>query len=443
MLTILETTLFYILRTFSSTLEMLLAFLMMNAFFDDRFKHKHPKRIMFVTGAAILLALQETGSGGNIKTAFEILFIFATALTVYSGEIKIKLVYGALFSICLALSELMAGFTFRQFIDKIPIIDSESFFYRILSIELSNLFMLVFILLLSMFTKSKNKKIAFRYWLLLMIVPLTTLGTLTVYQFYIEQLTPGEEINAYIIISTIGLVFINILVFTLFSKLQNQLEIRRSSDLLEMQMHLEKASFSRLEDSYNKTRELRHDLKNHILSLKGIASNGTREELLAYLDRMTDSIEESTYISISKNSAVDAVLNEKLFYAQRAGIATQFDITPLDGTSFAPMDICTIISNALDNAIEACEKLGEESEKYIELKISDIGDEMIISVKNPVAGALQKNANGLFNTDKPDKESHGLGLKSIKSTAKKYGGEMLTKIDNGTFNLIVRLINKK
>ena len=68
MLEILETTLFYILRTFSSTLEMLLAFLMMNAFFDDRFKHRHPKRIMFVAGFSVLVNADVQSQLGQLES---------------------------------------------------------------------------------------------------------------------------------------------------------------------------------------------------------------------------------------------------------------------------------------------------------------------------------------------------------------------------------------
>ena len=76
-----------------------------------------------------------------------------------------------------------------------------------------NIIMLLIIILLGLFTKSKNKNVPLRYWLLLLSVPVTTLGTLTVYQYYIDRLAPGEEINAYIIVSTIGILFINVLVF--------------------------------------------------------------------------------------------------------------------------------------------------------------------------------------------------------------------------------------
>ena len=369
------------------------------------------------------------------------LLIFAVVFTIYDGKKRLKAFFFVAYSLFVALSKLLSYFAFSFVIDKaigtIPYLTEESFFYRILSIELPNIFMVLIIILMGIFTKSKNKSVPLRYWLLLFIVPLTTLGTLTVYQYYIDRLAPGEEINAYIIISTIGLVVINILIFFLFSKLQNQLELQRNQILISTQMRLEKQSFQKMEESYNRTREIRHDMKNHILSLKGMAENGDKAQLLDYLEKMTDALEEATYISMSKNSAIDAIINEKLLTAQKNNISTHFDVIPLNLENVPSMDICTILSNALDNAIEACIKIDNPADRYINVKIS-AENGIFISVSNPSIEAPKKRA-GIFISSKKDKENHGLGLKSIKRTVDKHGGDMLVKYENGIFTLVAEL----
>lgn len=436
-----ETSLFYLTRFFSSTLEMLFAFLMMNVFFEKKYKSKLPTVIAFVISSATLLTLQETGQSGTLKSLIQMLLILCVVFIIYDGKKRLKVFFFVAYSLFVALSKLLSYFAFSFVIDKaigtIPYLTEESFFYRILSIELPNIFMLIIIILMGLFTKSKNKSVPLRYWLLLFIVPLTTLGTLTVYQYYIELLSPGEEINAYIIISTIGLVFINLLIFFLFSKLQNQLELERNQILISTQMRLEKESFQKMEESYNRTREIRHDMKNHILSLKGLAENADKAQLLDYLEKMTDALEEATYISVSHNSAVDAIINEKLLTAQKNSIATHFDVVPLNYECVPSMDICTILSNALDNAIEACEKIENPSERYINLKISE-DNGIFISVSNPSSEAPKKRA-GIIISSKKDTENHGLGLKSIKRTVDKHNGDMLTKYQDGIFTLIAEL----
>lgn len=441
MIDFIETTLFYLIRFFSSTVEILFAFLMMNVFFEKKYTSKVPTIVAFLLSSGILLALQETGQSGTLKSFVQTILILCVVFIIYDGKKRLKAFFFIAYSLFVALSKLLSYFAFSFVIDKaintIPYLTEESFFYRILSIELPNIFMVLMIVLMGIFTKSKNKSVPLRYWLLLFIVPVTTLGTLTVYQYYIELLSPGEEINAYIIISTVGLVLINLLIFFLFSKLQNQMELQKNQILINTQMRLEKQSFKKMEESYNRTREIRHDMKNHILCLKGIAENGNKAELLSYLEKMTDALEEATYVSVSKNSAVDAILNEKMLTAQKNSIPTHFDVMPLDSESVPSMDICTILSNALDNAIEACVKLQNPKDRYINVKINtDNG--IFISVSNPSTEEPKKLA-GIITTTKADKDNHGLGLKSIKRTVDKHGGDMLIKYENNVFTLIAQI----
>ena len=140
---------------------------------------------------------------------------------------------------------------------------------------------------------------------------------------------------------------------------------------------------------------------------------------------------------MSKNSAIDAIINEKLLTAQKNNISTHFDVIPLNLENVPSMDICTILSNALDNAIEACIKIDNPADRYINVKIS-AENGIFISVSNPSIEAPKKRA-GIFISSKKDTENHGLGLKSIKRTVDKHGGDMLVKYENGIFTLVAEL----
>ena len=153
---------------------------------------------------------------------------------------------------------------------------------------------------------------------------------------------------------------------------------------------------------------------------------------------MTDAVEEATYISMSKNSAIDAVINEKMLLAQKSGIATHFQVESLEQINVPSMDICTILSNALDNAIEANVKVEKMSDRYIETKITNDESGIFISIKNPSPEAPKKRA-GNYISSKTDKENHGLGLKSIKRTVDKHKGDMLIKYENEVFTIIVNI----
>ena len=92
------------------------------------------------------------------------------------------------------------------------------------------------------------------------------------------------------------------------------------------------------------------------------------------------------------------------------------------------MDICIIFGNALDNAIEACKKIENKSERYIHIKNVVLPEYMLLNISNSFSGEF-KTENALFVTTKKDSENHGFGLKNIRSSVEKYGGTMTAKAD--------------
>ena len=124
--------------------------------------------------------------------------------------------------------------------------------------------------------------------------------------------------------------------------------------------------------------------------------------------------------------------------AQKSGIATHFQVDSLEKIAVPSMDICTILSNALDNAIEANVKIEKMSDRYIETKITNDESGIFISIKNPSLEAPKKRA-GNYISSKTDKENHGLGLKSIKRTVDKHKGDMFIKYENEVFTIIVNI----
>ena len=135
------------------------------------------------------------------------------------------------------------------------------------------------------------------------------------------------------------------------------------------------------------------------------------------------------------NLVADAILNAKAEEAQRENISFTFrGAVPKD--DIAGEDICTIISNLLDNAIEACRKI--ETEKWIEAEGMVKNGNYIFSVTNVCAVAPKKH-NGSIRTSKPDSKNHGFGLKNVKAVAEKYSGALTAGYENNTFCADVRL----
>ena len=176
-----------------------------------------------------------------------------------------------------------------------------------------------------------------------------------------------------------------------------------------------------------------------MLTLSILAENGNLEEIKKYIREMNGIIDESSYIRITGISAVDAILNEKLYAAQSESITTSYDVSNMEKNNIKPVDMCIILSNALDNAIEANKKIKDPEKRYIKLKIHGTEQFSVISVINPTVSAPMKINSNSYTTSKRDSGNHGFGLKSIESTTKKYDGEMLTKHEDDTFTLVIKL----
>ena len=432
-----ETILFNIIKILTSGLEMIFAFILLSRFFERKSFKGYIYWLAYALSTGIIVVLQETGYLGSLKTFTEIGIIIVLSLTLFTGKLRERVIFLVIFSLLLSITQLLSVFALNWISTNITL-STESFFFRVLTLEMPYLLMFIFVILLSIFLRKKTGNINIFEWLMLLSVPLTALATLTVYEYYIEMLPPNEEINSYIYISTGGLLFITALTFTLFSKFRRQLNIAENTKDLKLQIALQEQSVKRMEVAYNRTREIRHDLKNHIAGMYGLLNSEDYEGLRKYLNAMNDTVEDSTYIAVCNNSAIDAILNEKLYIAQKKTVHMQYDICDLSNCSVGTMDICIILANAIDNAVEACEKIEDEKERYIQVRVTD-GDFLLFSITNPVAYAPQKSGNGLYISDKPDAGNHGIGLKSIKSTAEKYGGEMIAKCENNVFRLVVKL----
>lgn len=433
-----ETILFNAVKALSSGFEMVFAFILLSRFFEKKYENPWSQRIAFLLSAGTVFVLQEVGYAGEIKVIAEILWILLISFVLYDGKKRDRVVFLIAFSILLALSDILSAFILSWVQERAPFLTGDSFFFRLLNFEMPYLIELAAVLLLSMFIRRRSEHIAFRYWMLLLAVPAIAIVTLTVFQFALESLPDNREVHTYIYISAAGLLFITVLVFALFSKLQNQLTISRDNREMKMQLELQRQSAEKMENAYNHTRALRHDLKNHLRALSGMLQSGNTDDALAYIQTMQSDLEDATYFAVTGNTAVDAILNEKLLTAQRQKTNLRFDAVTLKNTKAKPMDLCIILSNALDNALEACRKIDDIQSRTVSLKIREESDFLLISVQNPVAQPPKKLGNS-FLSDKKDRENHGIGLRSIRLTAEKYSGEVLAECENSVFTLLVKL----
>lgn len=210
-------------------------------------------------------------------------------------------------------------------------------------------------------------------------------------------------------------------------ELQAKFELEKLRDILDMQYK----SYQISQESMNLVNQKYHDLKHQITLLKSEAGN---QKSVEYLEQMEREIKIYEAQNVTGNKVVDAVLTSKSIYCQNRKISLT---SVVDGAALSfmeDMDVSALFGNMLDNAIESVEKLEDEKKRLIHLSVAKKNEFLRIRLENYCEESLIFH-NGLPVTRKKDKQFHGFGLKSIESTAKKYGGSVTVQMKDNWFEL--------
>lgn len=180
----------------------------------------------------------------------------------------------------------------------------------------------------------------------------------------------------------------------------------------------------------------RHDYRNHIQAMKAYAAAGDLEALRRYLDLLDTDLSTVDTVVKTGNPMTDAILNSKISLAVSKGIAVTADAhIPVELKS-SEIDLCCIIGNLFDNAIEASLKLPEEQRKirvYMDMK----NTQLYISFTNFTAGKKLQKQGGIFRSTKG--EGHGLGLARIDAIVERLDGYLSRASEDGAFTTEILL----
>lgn len=193
--------------------------------------------------------------------------------------------------------------------------------------------------------------------------------------------------------------------------------------------------YDEVEHMYKQVRGWRHDYHNHIQTMLALVDKP--EQMREYLLSLNEDLTTVDTVIKTGNVMVDAILNSKLSLIKSKGIAVNAKAVVPDKLSIPDVDLCVIIGNLLDNAMEACEKQADESERFIRVFIGVLKKQLYISVTNSVGGELQKVGKSFVSTKKSG--NHGFGLMRIDSIAERCGGYVNRQSEPGVFATEVML----
>lgn len=194
--------------------------------------------------------------------------------------------------------------------------------------------------------------------------------------------------------------------------------------------------YEEVQNIYREIRGWKHDYHNHIQTMKAYRKLNEDVKLDEYLDDLDDDLTNVDTLIKSGNVMVDAILNSKLSLAGNREININAKAAVPSELSISEIDLCIILGNLLDNAMEACLKLANEEDRHIRVYIDIKRDQLYISVTN-TSGQKVNKQNGRYLSGKVG--NHGFGLMRVDRLVDKYGGYIKRRDEEGAFSTEILL----
>lgn len=209
--------------------------------------------------------------------------------------------------------------------------------------------------------------------------------------------------------------------------------------IASFQNDLVETHYAEVENMYRQTRAWRHDYRSHIGTLKSLAASGDLEGVRDYLDKLDDDLSAVDTVLRTGNRMADAILNSKISLARSRGIPVQADAHVPVALSISEVDLCIVLGNLFDNAIDASKEL-PESERMIRVYMDMKNTQLYISFTNFAPPGKLKKQGGRFASSKGP--GHGFGLERTDDIVKKYGGYISRNSEDGAFTTELLLPQK-
>lgn len=247
-----------------------------------------------------------------------------------------------------------------------------------------------------------------------------------------------KEVRNAVIIAWIFMILFVVGGIIALNTITKQNQKKQEYQLIGIQNSMLEQNYKKINELYKNNARNFHDFKNHVISIDSLLKQGEYEKLRQYVDQLGGSTYNSKIVFYTGVDIVDAVLNNKEQEAKDNDIKIKIQAIFPVKSNIQSVDICAILANLMDNALEACKKIPEKEKRFINVKINCVSNLIIIVIENAVH-EKQVKVNGSFITSKSNKDLHGFGLRSVKSSIEKYDGTIKQDCDDYTFHTKVSL----
>ena len=287
--------------------------------------------------------------------------------------------------------------------------------------------------------KKDMYKLSLLEWIILMVIFIITIcAEMEIFSISLEYKFSTDDAKIFWV--GVGLFSIDILVYIIMIRMSRKNAERTQFMIDRMQLDVYKEKLDEMEKQYDEIRTIRHDMKNHLQCILALIQKGEYNESQQYVEDILNNKLYSEYQFVNTtNNIINVITNYKLLLCKNSRIKTVVNISSFE-IDIDDCDICIILGNLFDNAIEACDKINDD--KIIHFEISQKKGYVNFVIKNSIdASVLQTNPHLL--TSKSNAAWHGLGIRTVKNTVYKYGGMIDFFESNGLFAVDVWIPSKK
>ena len=369
-----------------------------------------------------------------LRLNLEIIYSLCICMMLYCGSKRKKLIWILVINLLGMIAETVIGYIF--IFANVEISQTE-----VLASFISEIMLLMILMGLKISNHSRSKRdMLLKYWCILFCMSVGSIFVLYTIIFLYTKIE-DKSVTVFDMIFSAFVLKINFFALHIYENLLDRIGTQKQQIIFDKQIQLYKKQILEQEESNLNIRNIRHDIKNHLICIKECMDRNDLEYAKKYIHELLNG---ENYLKInsimnSGNIVVDALVNYKYIEMQRLKIELETHIEIPYKMEFNDADICVILGNCLDNSIEAVSMIENLQLKKISIELIYRKNNLLLKIMNPYNGILKCGARGEYITTKENAKNHGVGLKSVKKAVQKYNGLVEINSENGIFQVQILL----
>ncbi|KQX55307.1 ATP-binding protein [Paenibacillus sp. Root444D2] len=399
-----------------------------NFFFNSVFgksAKKHNRFIYFIMFGLLDYLYLVIPISPILSLILPLLMIFSFAQS-YQVEIKDKIIFSMFYGVLISLVNFISLYIFYTLYSVEfsfdPVNEHDQIAYT-KAILLSCMIMFAIIQIIRLLAKRRSYSLHYRYYIFFSVIPIVSINQLNILTYK----------DAYSFISVIVLLFLNVMIFYIFDTIIDKFQFMHENTQLQHQMDYQDANYEKVVHSFKSIKRIIHDTNQQFLYIEECIKRNELTTALEHIKTTLNKVEGAYQRVNTGNLVIDALVTNILTIGQANGIRIDTKISLCSQVvQIDRYDLCVVIGNMLDNAIEASKKLKIAEDRYILIKIHSTESTLLIHIMNHMENEVAR-----LNSQKSNPEFHGIGLTNIARICDKYGGHMTIETKQKIFNNMV------